>query len=82
MLVSQIPTNSFYSYDDLQIYKNKNGVLFLALADQEIKRTDKMPVDVPVKESSKNDFITELKKASINTGMSHLLRDGLLKELQ
>ena len=82
MLISQQPSSTFYAFDKLKVYKNDKGVSFIALKNNEIKRVDKFPVDITVEESTKEDFIEALNGSSINTAMSHLLRDGLLDELK
>ena len=79
--ISQIPNNSFYSFDSLKIYKNKNGKVFMAMPEQEIKATDTSIINMKVEESTKEEFINAVKKASIKTAMSHLYQEGLLKEL-
>lgn len=44
---SQMPNNSFYAFDSLQLFKYDN-VLFMALADNELKSADSFPVDITV----------------------------------
>jgi hypothetical protein len=82
MLINSTPKNSFYKFDNMQIYTNENNMRFFVLADNEIKMADAMPIDLPVEESTRESFIQELKKASIKTGMSHLLQEDLLEKLQ
>ena len=82
MLISQLSNNSFVKFDNLQIYKKKNGAMFLALRDNEAKVTHTaMPVDINVEASTKEAFLDELKKCTINTPISHVIKTGLIKEL-
>lgn len=81
MLSSEIPNNSFYKWDKIEIYKNKNGVLFLAMKGEAAKRAMEMPIDVEVIESNKESFIENLKGCDVSSAMSHLIQEGLLKEL-
>lgn len=80
--ISKTPKNSFYSFDDLQIYTNKNNVRFVALRGHPVKRVDSSPMEINVKESTKKKFIEALKNADTSSGLSHLLQESLLKELQ
>jgi hypothetical protein len=82
MLFSEIPNNSFYNYDHLQIYCNNNSVKFLAMEGNIIKRTQVPSFEIEVKESSKEEFIKALQQADVSDGMSLLLQQGLLKELK
>ena len=81
MSTNKTESNSFYSYDLLQLYFNENNVIFLAMEKQPVKRVTKLPFDVHLEESTKERFIQALQKADISDGMSHLLQEGLLKEL-
>ena len=82
MYYSETPPNSFHAYDSLQIYTNKNGARFLALAGQPVKKADVLPVDISVKESSKEQFLEALKEADISSALSSFLQEMLLKQLQ
>ena len=80
MTQSQIPTNSFYSYGEVQLYKNASNVMFITMENNPVKQ-GKFPIEVEVDKSSKENFVNTLKKASTKDAMSHLLQEGLLKEL-
>ena len=80
MKLSEIKTNNYYSYDKLQIYKNINGKVFLALRFSPVKMASKLPVDINITTSTKEAFIEELKLADISDSMSHLLQEALLRD--
>ena len=82
MMFSEMIKNSFYKFDKLEIYVNENNVKFLTMENKPVKKVDSMLIDVTVESSNKENFINTLEKADISDSMSHLLQEGLLKELR
>lgn len=79
--VSQMPNNSFYAFDLLQLFKY-NNVYFMALADNELKSADSMPIDITVTLSTPERFKEEMDKATINTAWSHTIKESLSRTIE
>lgn len=59
MRVSEMPIDSFASFDNMQIWRTKEDEYVLALREHRPKIVSGIKIDIKVKPSTREDFATE-----------------------